>query len=269
MRFPLLLPALLLLSAGAAFHASAAPAGPAAQPFDAVDKPERIDPPWRTGLCALMPQPCEAASLQLLRPRAAGADAYVVLSTQPLAMARAMHVPGAGWKLDTLHDFRGYRHSMADPKTDNGASEPPPLSLAPALYPLADGRWAVAVLWSVTESYSGGGASFRTADFVPVDGPKQADGLAHAGVPFDCYKMVRACFSEKEYRTSPHCHDESTGSLRIAYAAPSKPGGDYGWSYTWRQSDWAAHKPARATRTRVARFTDRGGDAAPFCDGPQ
>jgi hypothetical protein len=81
--------------------------------------------------------------------------------------------------------------------------------------------------------------------------------------------MVRACFSEKEYRTSPHCHDESTGSLRIAYAAPSKPSGDYGWSYTWRQSDWAAHKPARATRTRVARFTDRGGDAAPFCDGPQ
>lgn len=152
MRSPLLLPALLLLSAAAALHASAAPAVPAAQPFDAVDKPERIDPQWRTGLCALMPQPCEAASLQLLRPRAASADAYVVLSTQPLVMARATYVPGAGWKLDTLHDFSGYRHSMADPKTDNGASEPPPLSLAPALYPLADGRWAVAVLWSVTES---------------------------------------------------------------------------------------------------------------------
>ena len=130
---------MLLLSAGAAFHASAAPAGPAAQPFDAVDKPERIDPQWRTGLCALMPQPCEAASLQLLRPRAAGADAHVVLSTQPLAMVRATYVPGAGWKLDTLHDFRGYRHSMADPKTDNGATAPPPLSLAPALYPLAVG----------------------------------------------------------------------------------------------------------------------------------
>ena len=258
-----------MLCASAAFHASAAPAGRAAEAFDAVDKPERIDTPWRAALCALLPQPCEAASLRLFRPRAADADAYVVLSAQPLAMARVTYTQGTGWKLDTLHDFRGYRHSMADPATDNGASEPPPLSLAPALYPLADGRWAATVLWSVTESYSGGGASFRTADFVPVDGPRKADSLAHAGVPFDCYKMVRACFSEKDYQTSPHCHDESTGSLRIAYAPPSTPGGDYGWSYTWRQSDWPAHKPARATRTRVTRFTDRGGDAAPFCDGPQ
>jgi hypothetical protein len=253
----------------AATQAAAAPPVPAAQPFDAVGKPDSIDPQWRAALCAHLPQPCDASSLRLLRPRAPAADAYVVLSDQPLAMARVTRTPRAGWKLDALHDFGGYRHSMAETTTDNGTAGPQPLSLAPALYPVADGHWAVAVLWSVTESYSGGGASFRTADFVPLDGPKKADGLAHSGVPFACYKMVRACFSEKEYKTSPHCHDESTGSLRIAYAAPAKAGGDYRWSYTWRQSEWAAHEPARNQSIKVARFTDRGGQAVPFCGGPQ
>jgi hypothetical protein len=259
----------LLLAVLGALAAHAAAAAPAAQPFDAVEKPERIDPQWRSALCALLPQPCDAPALRLMRPRAAAADAYVVLADRPLAMARLTHTPAAGWTLDTLHDFSDYRHSMADTTTDTGSADPQPLSLAPALYPLADGRWAAAVLWSVRESYSGGGASFRTADFVPVDGPQKAEALAHAGVPFDCNQMIRACFSEKEYKTSPHCHDESTGSLRIAYAAAATAGGDYRWSYTWRQSDWAAHTPARNQRSTVTRFTDRGGEAAPFCGGPQ
>lgn len=192
-----------------------------------------------------------------------------MLSVHPLALVRATYGPIAGWKLQALHDFRDYRHSMAESKTGNGDVQQQPLSLAPALYPLADGRWAAAVLWSVTEGYSGGGASFQIADFVPVEGSKFSDGLAHAGVPFSCTKMVCACFSEKEYKTSPHCYDESAGSLRIAYAAPSRPGGGYGWSYTWRQTDWEAHEPVRATYTSVVRFIDVGSDAAPFCGGPQ
>jgi hypothetical protein len=269
MRFRDRSPAWLLLLAGASFNALAAPSTPAAQILDAVDKPERIDPRWRTSVCLLMPQPCDARSLQLLRARAATADAYVVMSGQPLAMARASYASSVGWTLQSLHDFRGYRHSVAASKADDDDSENQPLSLAPVLYPLADGRWAVAVLWSVMEGYSGGGASFQTADFVPVDGAKSADGPAHAGVPFSCYKMIRACFGGQDYGTSPHCHDESTGSLRIAYAAPSRPGGDYAWSYTWRQTDWPAHKPRSATRTSGVRFTDASIDAAPFCGGPQ
>ena len=249
---------LALLSAGPVLAAA-----PSAQVFDAVRKPESLDPQWRTRLCALLPQPCDAQRLSLHRPRGAAPGDYVVLSDDPLAMARVRRGAGAKeWQLDRLHDFSGYAESLK--KDINGRADTR-LSLAPALYPLAEGQWAVAVLQTVSEMYSGGGASFDTADFVPLDGGK----AVHEDIPFACSKMVRACFSEKEYKTSKHCHDESNGSLRIAYDGAAKPGAPYGWQYTWLQSEWPQNEPRSATTTTRIHFTARTTERAAFCGGPQ
>lgn len=247
----------VLVGAGAAHAAEP----PAAQVLIAVPQPERIDAAWADRLCAVLPQPCKPDRLMLYRARDAAPGDYIALAETPLAMARVQRSAGGAWRVQQLHDFTGYRHSQAD---DSDAR----LSLAPALYPLAEGRWAVAVVSTVREMYSGGGANFGTADFVPLDVPVPGAKAAHASVPFSCSKMVRACFSEKEYKTSAHCHDESEGSLRIAYDAPARAGGAYAWRYTWRQSEWPAHRPERATTRSVNRFTDGGGAAAPFCGGP-
>ena len=240
-------------------------AAPSAQVFDAVKKPESLDAQWRARLCALLPQPCDVQQLGLYRPRGAAPGDYVVLSAEPLAMARIKRsTDAAGWQLDRLHDFSDYAQSLK--KDSNGAERPDTrLSLAPALYPLAEGQWAVAVLQTVSEMYSGGGASFDTADFVPLDGGK----AVHEDIPFACSKMVRACFSEKEYKTSKHCHDESNGSLRIAYDGAAKPGAPYGWQYTWLQSEWPQNEPRSATTTTRIHFTARTTERAAFCGGPQ
>ncbi|PIF77177.1 hypothetical protein CLU95_4350 [Variovorax sp. 54] len=239
-------------------------AAPAAQVFDAVKMPESSDAPWRARLCALLPQPCTLERLELYRPRGAAPGEHVLLSAQPLAMARVRRTAGAdGWQLDRLHDFSAYAQALA--KEGSGGTPDVHVSLAPALYPLAEGRWAVAVQQTVTEGYSGGGASFSTADFVPLEG----GAAVHTGVPFSCNKMVRACFSEKEYRTSKHCHDESFGSLRIAYGEPTKPGGPYDWQYTWLQTEWPQNEPKSATTTSRIRFTAKTIERAGFCGGPQ
>ncbi|KQW64313.1 hypothetical protein [Variovorax sp. Root411] len=240
-------------------------AAPSAQVFDAVKKPESLDAQWRARLCALLPQPCDVQQLGLYRPRGAAPGDYVVLSAEPMAMARIKRSTNAtGWQLDRLHDFSDYAQSLK--KDNNGAERPDTrLSLAPALYPLADGKWAVAVLQTVSEMYSGGGASFDTADFVPLEGGK----AVHDGIPFSCFKMIRACFSEKEYKTSKHCHDESNGSLRIAYGEPAKPGAPYEWQYTWLQSEWPQNEPQSAATTTRIRFTAKTTERADFCGGPQ
>ena len=250
---------LALLLAGQVF------AAPAAQPFDVVRKPESVDSEWRARLCALLPQPCDPQSLGLYRPRGAAAGDYAVLSDEPLAMAMVRIKRGADsktWQLARLHDFSSYAAAL---KKDGAGMPEARVSLAPALYPLAEGQWAVAVLQTVSETYSGGGASFTKADFVPLDESK----AVYDDIPFSCSKMVRACFSEKEYKQSKHCHDESSGSLRIAYGEPARPGEPYNWQFTWLQSDWPAHTPASATTTTRLHFAARTTERAGFCGGPQ
>ena len=242
-------------------------AAPAARLFDAVKKPESIDPEWRARLCALLPQPCDPQVLGLYRPRGAAAGNYAVLSNEPLAMAMVRYKRVADsktWQLERLHDFSGYAAAL---KKESGAGlSELRVSLAPALYPLAEGQWAVAVLQTVSEMYSGGGASFSKADFVPVEDASRA---VYEGIPFSCSKMVRACFSEKEYKQSKHCHDESSGSLRISYGEAASPGEAYSWQYTWLQSEWPAHAPAHAAATSRLHFAATTTERVGFCGGPQ
>jgi hypothetical protein len=240
-------------------------AAPTAQVFDAVSKPEALDPQWRTRLCALLPQPCDVQQLGLYRPRGATPADYVVLSAEPLALARVKRTTDKAWLLDKLHNFSAYADSLKKDGAEASGARDMRLSLAPALYPAAEGKWAVAVLQTVSEMYSGGGASFDTADFVPLEG----GAAVQQGIPFSCFKMIRACFSEKEYKTSKHCHDESNGSLRIAYGEASKPGAPYDWQYTWLQSEWPQGEPQRATTTSRIRFTAKTTERADFCGGPQ
>ena len=265
--------------------AAEAAAAPGAEVFLRVDQPEQIDAQWKAHLCALLPQPCKPDTLALYTPRGAAAGDYVALGTEPLAMARLRRI-GTAWQLMRTHDFTGYRHSMADAPKDADADtrSPATLSLAPALYPLGPERWAAAILWTTTESYSGGGAAYSTADFVALDPPAGTARTVHDGIPFSCSVTIRACFSEKEYAQSPHCHDETEGSLRIGYQEATKPGGadasgsgggrggqasdDFRWRFTWTESTWLAHQPASSRRRTTLRFSDAGTDAVRFCQGP-
>ena len=115
------------------------------------------------------------------------------------------------------------------------------------------------------EAYSGGGATFETADFVGLDAART---VLYGAVPFSCSKLVRACFTERDYQRSPHCHDEYAGSLTIRHT--DGPGR---WTFVWRETDWESNVPkSRATTTRVAfgvppENTERT-DVVSFCGGP-
>jgi hypothetical protein len=266
--FRALLIALTLGIAGDPGASAASP--PAVQLFDQVAKPEALDAQWAAHLCALLPQPCEKDGVQLFRPRNAGnGGAFLVMAERPLVRAEASRDASGAWKITGLHDFSAYKHSMVP----DGAGDNARLSLAAPLYPLAEGRWAVAVLHTVSDMYSGGGAGWTTADFVPLDGAAPASATLkaarlQAGVPYSCTKMVRACFSEKEYRTSPHCHDENEGSLRIGYLPGAQPGDAYRWQYRWRETEWAAHTRQSAQKSSNAVFTDPQKAGISFCGGP-
>lgn len=86
--------------------------------------------------------------------------------------------------------------------------------------------------------------------------------------------MIRACFSEQEYQTSKHCHDESTGSLRIRYAAAAPGAARHGWTFVWNETDWpqntlqskATHETSTIDIPLGGAF-DQSNGAFPYCDG--
>lgn len=90
----------------------------------------------------------------------------------------------------------------------------------PKLFPMQQNRYAIAVIDSSSEMYSGGGANIERASFYEL----QANGNTRAFIqdyPFSFSRMVRACFSEQDYATSKgNCHDEDGLSLDIR---PIKP----------------------------------------------
>jgi hypothetical protein len=170
------------------------------------------------------------------------------------------------WQVNKLMDFSGYQHSAA---TKKDAVNNARITIAPALYPVGPDKWAVALLSTVNEMYSGGGAEFSTADFVAIDSSNLGQAKpVHAGIPFSCSRMVRACFKESQYAQSPHCHDETEGTLRITYGVDANSAEQYHWEYLWRETEWPAHTKRNRAKTTSTKFLD-GSSKVSMCGGAQ
>lgn len=90
----------------------------------------------------------------------------------------------------------------------------------PKLFPMTENRYAIAIIDTFSEMYSGGGAKIEQASFYELKGSGQTRRFIE-NYPFSFSRMIRACFSERDYETSKgRCHDEDGLSLDIR---PLKP----------------------------------------------
>lgn len=214
---------------------------------------DKLDPDWIMGICNLPGLECNKVDEPRLfeRKTDTGREYYAMMANKTISRLE-MKAPGQ-WQLLNRWSFEKYPL----PKAEDG-SEGRMIDIHPALYPAGSGLWAVAVLNRIMESYSGGGAEFVIADFVTLD-PEMTeigeDQRRYQQVPFSCSKMVRACFTDKEYKTSPHCHDESTGYLTLKFELnPASHFHD--WTATWNETSWPAGvaKSAQTKKQQTARL---------------
>ena len=90
----------------------------------------------------------------------------------------------------------------------------------PKLFPIDQNRYAIAVIDTVSEMYSGGGAGIERASFYELKHSGKMQPFIQ-NYPFSLNRMIRACFSEQDYASSKgHCHDEDALILDIR---PIKP----------------------------------------------
>jgi len=230
----------------------------------------KLDPNLIMGICNLPGLECNKVEAPRLFERKTEAEREFYAVTANRTISRLTMKASGQWEL--LHRWSFDKYPL--PMSADG-SEARMIDIHPALYPTGSGMWAVAVLNRTTESYSGGGAEFVTADFITLD-PETLDvGEAQrrfGGVPFSCSKMVRACFTEKEYKTSPHCHGENNGYLMLRYTAnPTSP--YYDWTATWNETSWPAGVTQSAQKTTRKTLALKPGsqsvapDAFAFCAG--
>ena len=52
-------------------------------------------------------------------------------------------------------------------------------------------------------------------------------------------EMIRACFSQQEYITSPHCHDEAGTMLNIKFLDTGL--NYFRWILNYKDYSWASH----------------------------
>lgn len=216
-------------------------------------------------LCAGLPLPCSAGDTRVYNEGKAADGALWLIDAARPALTRWVRATGKAEQWD----FSGYRHSYAEGGEQPGAE---PLIIHPALYPARGDGFSVALVREYREMYSGGGASYGIADFVEVGPGGSVGTLIYGAVPFACRKMIRACFSERDYRTSKHCHDEYSGYLTIDTAAGAE------WQFTWHETAWPANTAAGArvksrTRFRLEQGAPPASATLPegpaFCNGPQ
>lgn len=100
----------------------------------------------------------------------------------------------------------------------------------PKLFPMTENRYAIAQIDTFSEMYSGGGAGIERANFYELKDSGQTDRFIE-NYPFSFNRMIRACFSEQEYKSSQgKCHNEDSLSLDIR---PIKP---MLWQFRYRYS---------------------------------
>lgn len=264
--------ALVLAPWGAAPGGAEAQEQPQAVRLKEIKDLDRLDPNWIMGICNLPGLECNAVDVPRLFERKTESGVEYYAAMEGLALARlVMKAPGQ-WQLLNLWSFANY---PLVPRKDEDAGSYAQIDMHPALYPAGPNLWAIAVLKRQTESYSGGGAEFVTADFVTLD-PKATKVTEKqrlfAAVPFSCSKTIRACFTEKEYKTSPHCNGENSGFLTLKFT-PSSSSSLYEWAATWHETSWPGGVPKSAqTKTQTTATLKPGQQAVvpgtfAFCDG--
>lgn len=100
----------------------------------------------------------------------------------------------------------------------------------PKLFPMTENRYAIAQIDTFSEMYSGGGAGIERANFYELKDSGQTHRFIE-NYPFSFNRMIRACFSERDYETSKgKCHDEDSLSLDIRLLKPML------WQFRYRYS---------------------------------
>lgn len=174
----------------------------------------------RTVLCDLIPDQCRDKPTWTLYKATQQEKQYYLISNLKLYQ---LEQNKQSFKILNQWDFSNYTPQKVSTHwtTEDIDTPSDQKFLYPALFKISEKTYAIALVQSFHETYSGGGMHEEVADFFELI-PQQKQKLMFQNIPFSVYRMIRACFSEEDYKKSGEgrCHDEENLVLNIRYLKP-------------------------------------------------
>lgn len=195
-----------------------------------------IDQPVLSSICAQLQVPCYRAEAQLWQQSSDDQIYYLIDQTPQLVKLR---IKDSSYQVLDQWSFKNFQHSDQACEDESDTCS---LVIYPAIYPLNQQEQAIAILSHGFSMYSGGGRSEKIADFVRLDSQgKYKTALTH--IPFHRSEKIRACFTEQQYATSPHCQDEYWTELKIQFKDLKQT--YYQWEFNYSDFTWEAFQPEK------------------------
>jgi len=123
------------------------------------------------------------------------------------------------YKLEQTWDFSSYKLTSQRPRwaSYDQDNEINTLAIFPKLFPLNETDYAVGIVQTWQEGYSGGGLTEEVADFLQLKLNGQYQQVFQ-NIPLSMNRFIRARFSEKDYKIArEQCHDEYALDMQISY----------------------------------------------------
>lgn len=175
-------------------------------------------------VCQSIPLDCKnKKSWSLYRVETAKDELYVISALKLYQLNKSKQ----GIQLINSWDFSAHVPQKVSTfwTTEEDIHEPSKDKLIyPRLFQISANTYAVAVIQSFSEMYSGGSMHEERADFFELL-PKHQYQLRFQNIPFSVNRMARACFSDSDIKESKgKCADDENLVLNIQYLKP----------YTWQ-----------------------------------
>ena len=193
-------------------------------------------------ICQKIKSKCDEGSAKLWTVKIAGAERYYLIDESP--QITQLEYKNGAYNVIDQWSFRDYQlnyENMEKELSHSGSY------IYPAFYPLNRQDYAIAVVERWFTGYSGGGRHEDIADFIQLE-PRQKFKVAIKGIPFYSSSLIRACFSDEDYKKYAHCHEEESTTLLIRY----KDIGNkyYEWNLIFTEIFWPAHTQKKEIQKR-------------------
>jgi len=196
-------------------------------------------------ICQKIKSKCNEQSAKIWSVKIAEAEKYYLIDESP--QVTQLEYKNGVYSVIDQWSFKNYQHNYDN--TDDELSRSG-VYIYPALYPLNQQDYAIAVVDQWFAGYSGGGRNEYIADFIQLQ-PKQNFKVAIKNIPFYSLKSIRACFSDEDYKKYPHCHEEESTTLLIRYKNVGKK------YYEWNLMFTEVFLPAHTQKKKIQKREDR------------
>jgi hypothetical protein len=159
-----------------------------------------------------------------------------------------VNVVDENYKKVNQWNFGDYHHSNESIDNSDDILSRVGYEIYPAIYPIGKNDKAIALVYKWFTGYAGGGRENDYADFLTIEKNGKFN-VAFQNILFYQSEIMRACFTDSDYKKHSHCQDESWSILNIHIIDDGEQ--YYKWKLLTKSYDWPSFEDKEKTKVEI------------------